>query len=148
MSVRSKLLVIIGFVALVPLSVLAYTILDVHRAAFETKLAELHIRSAKYGAKIVEADLEGAVRSLGPLIVDSIRWSDLTAPEREGALWLIYGQLASIVSVELVDASGRPIGAAARLEGSTDPAKPRIQVSTEDVAQLRAALPLQAAREG
>jgi two-component system NtrC family sensor kinase len=148
MSVRFKLLLIITFVALLPLSILAYTILGQHQAAFEEKLAELHARSAKYGAKIVETKLEGTLSGLKPLLMDSIRWPELSAPEREGALWLVYGQLSSIVSVELVDARGQPIAAAARND-ATSKHPGRLAASSDDLLQLKAALmPLQRAAGG
>jgi two-component system NtrC family sensor kinase len=144
MSVRFKLLLIITFVALVPLSILAYTILGLHQAAFEETLAELHARSAKYGAKIVETKLEGALASLRPLIADSIRWPELSEPERQGALWLVYGQLSSIVSVELVDAQGQPIGVAARTDATGKPEYAgRLETSANDALQLRAAVRLE-----
>jgi signal transduction histidine kinase len=144
MSVRFKLLLIITFVALVPLSILAYTILGLHRTAFEEKLSELHVRSARYGAKIVETNLEGALSSLQPMIAESIRWPELSESEREGALWLVYGQLPSIVAVELADAHGQPIGQAARIDASNKADyKGRIKTTASDTRQLIEALVLQ-----
>jgi two-component system NtrC family sensor kinase len=146
MSVRLKLLLIITFVALVPLSILAYTILALHRTAFEEKLSELHVRSARYGAKIVETNLEAALSSLQPMIAESIRWPELSESEREGALWLVYGQLPSIVAVELVDAHGQPIAQAARIDASSKADyKGRVKTTDSDVLQLSAALALQPA---
>ena len=146
MRVRTKLLLIVTFVALVPLSILAYTILGQHQKAFEEKVSELQGRSAKYGAKIVETELEGALTSLRPLVADSVRWPELSQAEREGALWLVYGQLPAIVSVELVDARGRPIAAAARNDSPGKPAQVgRIAASADDTLQLRRAVPLQRA---
>ena len=83
MSVRAKLLVIITFVALVPLSFSAYTTLGLHQEALDEKIAEVHVRSAKYGAKIVEANLERMLGGLVPTIESSIRWAELSESERE-----------------------------------------------------------------
>lgn len=107
MSVRAKLLVIVTFVALVPLSLFAYTTLGLHQEALRRNISEVHVRSAKYGATLVEANLERAVLSLRPTIESSIDWAALSKPEQEGALWLLHGQLSIIDYVALLDASGR-----------------------------------------
>ena len=79
MSVRLKLLVIVTFVALVPLGFLAYTTLGLHQAALRRKISEVHVRSAKYGAALVESNLERAALSLRPTIESSIEWARLNA---------------------------------------------------------------------
>jgi len=107
MSVRVKLLVIVTFVALVPLSLFAYTTLGLHQEALRRNISEVHVRSAKYGAAMVEANLERAVLSLRPTIESSIEWAALSKQEQEGALWLLHGQLPIIDYVALLDASGR-----------------------------------------
>jgi two-component system, NtrC family, sensor kinase len=106
MSVRLRLLIIVTFVALVPLGFLAYTTLGLHQDALRQKISEVHVRSAKYGATVVEANLERAVLSLKPTIETSIDWAALNVAEREGALWLLQAQLASIASVTLLDSKG------------------------------------------
>ena len=112
MSVRLKLLVIVTFVALVPLGFLAYTTLGLHQSALRRKISEVHVRSAKYGAALVETHLERAVLSLRPTIESSIEWARLNASEREGALWLLHGQLPSIAATALLDGSGAVLSAA------------------------------------
>ncbi|HTU57090.1 MAG TPA: histidine kinase dimerization/phospho-acceptor domain-containing protein, partial [Polyangiales bacterium] len=104
---RVKLLVIVTFVALVPLSLFAYTTLGLHQEALRRNISEVHVRSAKYGATLVEANLERAVLSLRPTIESSIDWAALSKQEQEGALWLLHGQLPIIDYVALLDASGR-----------------------------------------
>jgi signal transduction histidine kinase len=140
MNVRAKLLVIIGFVALLPLSFLAYTTIGLHQEVFEQKIAELHVRSAKYGAKIVEANLERALKGLKPTIDTSIRWAELTESEREGALWLIYGQAHAIVAAALLDASGRVITGIAPTDAGT-PRDDQPTVSGQDLQRLAAGVP-------
>ena len=107
MSVRLKLLVIVTFVALVPPGFMAYTTLGLHQTALRRKISEVHVRSAKYGAALVETNLERAVLSLRPTIESSIEWARLNASEREGALWLLHGQLPSIAVTALLDARGQ-----------------------------------------
>lgn len=107
MSVRIKLLVIVTFVALVPLSLFAYTTLGLHQEALHRKISEVHVRSAKYGATLVETNLERAVLSLRPTIESSIDWAALSREEQQGALWLLHGQLPIIDYVALLDASGK-----------------------------------------
>jgi signal transduction histidine kinase len=107
MSVRVKLIVIVAFVALVPLSLFAYTTLGLHQEALRRNISEVHVRSAKYGATLVEANLERAVLSLRPTIESNIDWASLNQQEQEGALWLLHGQLPIIDYVALLDASGR-----------------------------------------
>lgn len=121
MSVRLKLLVIVTFVALVPLGFLAYTTLGLHQAALRRKISEVHVRSAKYGAALVEANLERAVLSLRPTIESSIEWARLNAGEREGALWLLHGQLPSIAATALVDAQGKLLATTAASAGDAQP---------------------------
>lgn len=124
MSVRAKLLVIITFVALVPISILAYTILRTHQSALEARLSELQERSAKYGAKIVEADLEKPLNDLEPVVRSSIRWTDLNADERDGALLLVYQQVDFVVAVALLDAAGQALGRLSGLASGSDGAEP------------------------
>jgi two-component system, NtrC family, sensor kinase len=143
MNVRAKLLLMISFVALLPLSFLAYTTIGLHQQAFDQKISELHVRSAKYGAKIVEANLERALTGLRPTIDTSIRWAELTPSEREGALWLIYGHAPAVVAVALLDARGAVIAHSAH----ADVAEPRAGaplVSAEDLQRLAADAPLRA----
>jgi two-component system NtrC family sensor kinase len=145
MNVRVKLLIIITFVALVPLSFLAYTTLGLHQAALNEKISELHVRSAKYGAKIVESSLERAVIGLKPTIETSIRWSELNDSERAGALWLIYGQLPGIVAVAVLDEHGKLTGASVHSDGADDTHHP--PSNDADLQRMAAALPQLAADE-
>ena len=140
MNVRAKLLLIIGFVALLPLSFLAYTTLGLHQQVVDQKISELNVRSAKYGAKIVEANLERAITGLKPTLDTSIRWADLTPSEREGALWLIYGQSRAIVAVALLDAGGRVLARSAHVRAAEARAgEPAL--SAEDLQLLAAGVP-------
>ncbi|MET0390916.1 MAG: hypothetical protein ABW321_33390, partial [Polyangiales bacterium] len=107
MSVRFKLLIIVAFVALLPLGFLAYTTLGLHQEALRRKVSEVHVRSAKYGATLVETSLERAVASLKPTIETNIDWAALSPAELDGALWLLKGQLPAIVQIALIDDAGR-----------------------------------------
>jgi len=106
MSVRLKLLLILLFVALVPLGVHVSTSLRTHREAFDAQLAKLHRRTAEYGARQSNARIDAVRRSLSGLATDSIRWSHLSEEERRGALWLVWGQTEDISVAQLLDAYG------------------------------------------
>ncbi|MEY4575573.1 MAG: hypothetical protein RL701_276 [Pseudomonadota bacterium] len=117
MTVRLRLLIIVTFVALVPLGFLAYTTIGLHQEALRQKISEVHVRSAKYGATLVESNLERAVLSLRPTIEISIDWVALNPEELEGALWLLQGQLPSIARVALLDGEGRVLASTAAALG-------------------------------
>jgi signal transduction histidine kinase len=119
MSVRVKLLVIVTFVALVPLGFLAYTTLGLHQQALHRTISEVHVRSAKYGATLVEGALERSVMSLQRTIETSIDWEQLSPREQEGALWLLQGQLGSIAQIALLDANGTVLAATTSAEQAT-----------------------------
>src|SRR3954451_16337797 len=110
MSVRAKLLVIITFVALVPISILAYTILRTHQSVLEARLSELQESSARDGAKIVESDLENLIQHLARVSRSAIRGAYRSADEREAAWSLVYQQLDSVQAVGLVDSAGLILG--------------------------------------
>lgn len=116
MSVRVKLLVIVTFVALVPLGFLAYTTLGLHQEALHRTISEVHVRSAKYGATLVEGALERSVMSLQRTVETSIDWAQLSPREQEGALWLLQGQLGSIAQIALLDSHGAVLAATTSAE--------------------------------
>src|SRR3954465_5917479 len=141
MSVRAKLLVIITFVALVPISILAYTILRTHQSVLEARLSQLPERSARDGAKSVEAALEKPIEDLAPVIRSSIRWADLNADEREGALSLVYQQLDSVQAVALVDSAGLILGRLSGLPSGSDPViAPSASLTDSEYQQLLASV--------
>ena len=111
MRVRAKLIVIILFVALVPLGISAYTTLAVHQRAFDDKLHELHSKTAEYGANQLDRDLNRALHGLTNLTTQTIDWAELTDLERAGALDVIYAQLDDIAVVSLLDSAGVGLGA-------------------------------------
>jgi two-component system, NtrC family, sensor kinase len=139
MSVRAKLLVIILFVALVPISFLSYTILGQHQATLNATLSELQEGSAKYSAKIVAAHLERPLADLERTVGRSIDWPALNPAEREGALWLAYQQLNSIAAVVLLD--GEQVLGSASAAYSGGDAAPRPALTSGEIAQLVAAAP-------
>ncbi len=102
MNVRRKLLVLVAFVAVVPLAVSAYQSLQIHQTALERAHNELHATSAKFAATFVNDRLKATTSTLRILARDSVNWPNLTEEERNGALWLIYAQLQSSVIVSLL----------------------------------------------
>ena len=74
MSVGSKLLLILVFVALAPLGVFAASALAEHERALRTELAALHQKTAEHGARATtktilaaQQAMRGAVASVGDL---------------------------------------------------------------------------------
>ena len=97
MTVRKKLLTLVVFVAIVPLAVSALTSLRVHQRAYESKLEELHRRTAEYGASMAQSFLEHTSSALRLTAGQTIRWAELSAEERMGGLWLVYQQRHELV---------------------------------------------------
>ncbi len=110
MSVRLKLMTIVLFVALLPVSISAYSMLRVHSDSSNLRLAELHQKNAELGATFSRSYLENASNALGSLVRDRIDWAALSAEERTQVLWLIYEQLDGVVVVSLLDEAGKGIG--------------------------------------
>jgi signal transduction histidine kinase len=148
MSVRLKLIVIVLFVAVVPLSVSAVTSFGIHQRAFDGKLMELQRSAAQSGGRLAEEMLDGAARKLG-LAVQAIEWGQLNTEEQQGALWLVYRQLDEVAAVSLLDGAGTllaPRALLSRLE--RDPAFAAHPVVNESsLAALDRSLPLVRARE-
>ncbi len=110
MSVRLKLMMIVLFVALLPVSISAYSMLRVHSESSDQRLAQLHQKSAELGATYSRSYLNRGIRTLESLVQERIDWAALTAEERTQVLWLIYEQLEGIVVVSLLDEVGNGIG--------------------------------------
>jgi two-component system, NtrC family, sensor kinase len=121
MSVRLKLVVIVLFVALIPLTISAFTALRVHRAALQQALDELQRDAAHYTAQLSNEMVDDAIRAL-VAVSQSIPWDRLSARERDGALSLIYQQLDEVAVVQLLDETGAGIGQSISLQQpSRDP---------------------------
>jgi signal transduction histidine kinase len=106
-SVRIKLIIIILFVAVVPLTVLALTTLGIHQRAFEANLTELHRRTAEHEATRLQARLDALTRGVQVLATQTIAWPELTPAERDAALWLVYRQSDDVTMVLLLDEQSR-----------------------------------------
>jgi two-component system, NtrC family, sensor kinase len=117
-SVRAKLLVIILFVALVPLTVSALMALGVHRRAYDDEVAQLHRMTATHGAARADAYLGETIGRLTLLAGRAIRWSELSPEEQSGALWLVYQQFEEAVVASLLDDKGRGVGPSAYTDPS------------------------------
>jgi two-component system NtrC family sensor kinase len=143
MSVRAKLLIIILFVALVPLGISAISTLRTHREAFEAKTSQLHTRTAEYGAAAADQYFESAQRSLA-LVVHSIQWAELSQAEVNGAVWLAYRQLDDIAAASLLDANGDGIGPSAFVEPTSghEDFRNHPTVTLEDLKAFAGQIPL------
>jgi two-component system NtrC family sensor kinase len=118
MSLRLKLVVIIAFVATVPLIISAYMLLDLHLQASTVSTQELHHEKAAHGASVARTYFETLERSVTSA-VQSIRWSELSQKERDGALWLVYRQIDDVMAVTLVDHQGESLSPAVYADGRT-----------------------------
>ncbi|MCG8417781.1 MAG: HAMP domain-containing histidine kinase [Proteobacteria bacterium] len=133
MSVRRKLIVIILFVAIIPLAVSASAALSVHRRAVEYKLAELELGTARHGASVAQRWFDNTEHSL-VAFAGQVPWSELSTQERQGALSVIYRQLTQVAVVGLLDERGQPVGNAVFARPSDEGARghPRIDPATLD----------------
>jgi two-component system, NtrC family, sensor kinase len=128
MSVGSKLLLILVFVALAPLGVFASSALAEHEHALRDELAALHQKTAEHGARTTTKTLAAAQQALRGL-ARAIPWGELSDEERAGALLLVYDQLDDIAVVSLLDERGAGIGASLYRDRADD-RHPRIDVAT------------------
>jgi signal transduction histidine kinase len=128
MSVGSKLLLILVFVALAPLGVFASSALAEHEQALSDELSALHQKTAEHGARTTTRTLTAAQQALRGL-AGAIPWGELSDEERAGALLLVYDQLDDIAVVSLLDERGAGIGASLYRD-RTDDRHPRVDVAT------------------
>jgi len=145
MRVRSKLLLIIVFVSVVPLVVSALTALRVHQKAVENNLTEIHRGAADHAVARGDDYLRNVGANLELLAGRTIGWTTLTVAERQGALWLVYRQFEDAAVVSLLDDTGSGIGSSAYVEGGNLQGHP---IAEESV--LRAfsqAIPFEAAKQ-
>jgi two-component system, NtrC family, sensor kinase len=147
MSVKIKLIAMVTFVAIVPLSVSAVSTLSIHQTSFDERLRQLYLSNARYSAKAIQSDLDSANKNLEALITGSIVWHTLSDDEKNGALWLIYGQLDSILAVSLLDQEGNGIGSSVYApEGSKEyPQHPR--TTLEDLNRFGRSIPFDKAKQ-
>ncbi|MDJ0766006.1 MAG: ATP-binding protein [Myxococcota bacterium] len=118
MRLRTKLVVIIVFVAIVPLAISAYSTLGVHQRAFDEKVKEIRSMTAGAGAKLLQAQLDTYRETLTQAI-QTISWGELTDEEKDGALWLIYQQLNEIAVVTLLDQTGQGLRPSVYLDSAS-----------------------------
>jgi two-component system, NtrC family, sensor kinase len=141
-SVGTKLLLILVFVALAPLGVFAASALAEHEQALSDELAALHQKTAEHGARMTTKTLAAAQQALRGL-AGAIPWSELSAEERAGALLLVYDQLDDIAIVSLLDERGAGIGASLYRDRADD-RHPRVDVAT--LGAFARAVPLRRAQ--
>ncbi len=108
MTLKLKLIVIILFVALVPLTVSAVSALAVHQAAFDAEVSQGQQKTATFSAQAGDAYLEHLRSSFELLASHSIDWTSLSQEEREAALWIAYRTSEDVAAVVLLDANSNP----------------------------------------
>lgn len=118
MSLRLKLVVTIIFVALVPLTMAAFTFLNLHEESSNEAVRAIHNETAGHGSSIARTYFDFLEQSLSS-VVRSIQWSDLSSEERSGALWLVYRGRDDIAAVTLLDHTGKGLSAAVYAEADT-----------------------------
>lgn len=95
MRVRTKFVAVTLFVAVVPLAMFASQSIRLHERALDDALMELHRAAAALGAQVVDQHLARTEGALRATVHDTIDWQDLSAAERQAALWLLFGQFES-----------------------------------------------------
>jgi len=143
MSVRFKLVVIILFVAIVPLTVSAWSTFGIHQSAFDANLAELHRKAAEHEATRLQAHLDGVTRGLRQLATQTISWPGLSPRERNAALWLVYRQAPEVAAAMLLDAKGTPVAVPAYVDQTAAQEEPGHPiVAGEAIAAFAKSAPL------
>jgi len=99
-TVRAKLLVILGIVAAVPLAVFATTTRRTYEAELASRLEELHGRTAEAAARTATTTIDAAQRAVGGL-ARTIPWGALSGEELAGALRLITEQLDHLADAKI-----------------------------------------------
>jgi len=146
MSVRLKLLIIVLFVALVPISVSAWLTLRIHQQAFERNLASLHEAAASQEAQRVGSRLKNLQDNLQRLANSTLPWNELSENERQAALWLLYRADEDIVVIMLLDAKHNLVTQPAYLTEASSVEEPgHLAASGQIVADMLGHLPKQAA---
>ncbi len=125
MSVRLKLVIIVLFVALVPISVSAWISLGIHQQAIEQNLTTLHQAAAAHEAQRVGAQLKNLEDNLQVLVTNTVPWAELSPIERQAALWLLYRSHQDIVVVMLLDDKYDLLSQPAYLTDATAGAEPQ-----------------------
>ncbi len=103
MRVRTKLVALTLFVAVVPLAISAFQGLRIHDRALTRSLLQLHDSTARFGATTAKNYLDQVRASLQTMVQQTISWSELSPEETTGALWLVYGQFDTAQIVQMSD---------------------------------------------
>lgn len=138
MSIRLKLLIIVLFVALVPLGISAYTSLGIHQRALERNLTTLHQAAASQQAQRLDSRLGNLEENLKRLVNSTLPWSELSGDELQAALWLIYRADDDIVAVTLLDSENALVGTPAYLVSTNASEEPlHLPVTSQVVTRLQ-----------
>lgn len=124
MSVRARLMTIVLFVALVPISVSAWTSLRIHQRALEQTLASLHQAAASSEARRVDSHLKGVEGNLQRLATHTLPWHELSNDEQQAALWMLYRTDEDITAVMLLDGERHLVAQPAYLTESSATEEP------------------------
>lgn len=117
MGLRLKLVLIVTFVAIAPVAVSGAMAFRVHQRALDKAVAELFAKTAELGATVAQKYFENAKSSL-LLTTRSVRWEQLSASERRGALGLVYRQLDDVAAAALLDENGEGLGASVYVDAN------------------------------
>jgi signal transduction histidine kinase len=103
MRLRTKFVAMTVVATVVPLVMSASRSIRLHEQALDSALLELHRSAASVGAQLVDQHLSHAEGALRATVHDTIAWHDLTEPERQAALWLLFGQFESSAIATLTE---------------------------------------------
>ncbi len=134
MSLRLKLVTIILFVALVPLAVSSFSSLRLHTRAFDDQLRDRQRKVASVAAAMVKDYFDTTTRQLQVTAL-TVKWEALSAAERKGALWLVYGRNDDVQAVGLMDTQGAGKDAVFLHEPGTTPGTAAHPVATDKLLE-------------
>ena len=135
MSLRFKLLIIVVFVAAVPIAASAWISLNIHRQEIEKTVVELQRATANRQADRLEFCIETFTHGLIRVARDSIDWNALSAEERQAGQWLVYREDAEVVATVLLDAQHKLLLEPAYVTADTNAEEPEHRPASPELIQ-------------
>ncbi len=119
MKLLPKLIIIMLFVAIVPLLVSGYFSINISQKEVIKQIEELHLKSSKGISEYIEKYIGDIVNNLR-LGVNYTRFEKLSDQEKVGALRILYNQFTPINILTLLDENGEGIVPSVYLENPQD----------------------------
>lgn len=149
MKLLPKLIIIMLFVAIVPLLVSGYFSINISQREVIKQIEELHLKSSKGISEYIDKYIGDIVNNLR-LGVNYTRFENLNDQEKVGALRILYNQFTPINILTLLDESGEGIVPSVYLENPEDyggEIAKHYAVNLEELEQYAHMIPFHAALE-